>query len=68
MLTRTLAETRTDRHGNVCVIMKVSDRPGCLAAEQYTVQYEGSARRWLQRNGSPYWNTLKGAQAAVDRN
>jgi hypothetical protein len=34
----------------------------------YTIRYSGEARRWLNRNGSPYWKALASARKAVRSN
>lgn len=60
-----LLETRTDRHGNLCEIYKISDQYESL----YTVRYKGSTRRWLNRKtGSPYFSTLASARRKIANN
>jgi hypothetical protein len=63
-------ETITDRHGNDCEIWVVNENWGGrdVVVRGYTIRYSGEARRWLNRNGSPYWKALASARKAVRSN
>jgi hypothetical protein len=71
MVTRTVVDTRTDRHGNICKITKVSGRRDayCQPVDMFTVKYDGETRCWVNRKtGSPYFMSVAAARAKIIRN
>lgn len=65
-ISRELVECRPDTHGNMCLIHDVKDRWGTRRG--FTIQYEGSLRRWLKKDGSPYFASLHSARRRIDTN